>query len=133
MKKSSRYIMVDNQELSIQTEIFHSLAVVAPKKGQRKFPSLLECATNIERSIRSKNVPKNLISVLINELTNPNQNQADVMFIIQGESLNVILRNKTGVNRSSSRMPGLQLYVGQTVWSKPPQDNNYLTESRRYQ
>ncbi|CAB4375362.1 unnamed protein product [Rhizophagus irregularis] len=81
--------MVDNQELSIQTEIFHSLAVVAPKKGQRKFPSLLECATNIERSIRSKNVPKNLISVLINELTNPNQNQADVMFIIQGERLYV--------------------------------------------
>jgi hypothetical protein len=46
--------------------------------------------TNFEKSIRPKNVPKNLIFDLIDELKNPNQkNQADVMFIIQGEMLYV--------------------------------------------
>ncbi|GBB95324.1 hypothetical protein RclHR1_02510018 [Rhizophagus clarus] len=47
-------------------------------------------ATNFERSIRPKNVPKNIISDLIDELRNPNKNhQADVLFIIQGERLYV--------------------------------------------
>ncbi|CAB4473149.1 unnamed protein product [Rhizophagus irregularis] len=75
---------------------YRGYSMKAPRKtlvdnmifGVKLYPFHLG-ATNIERSIRSKNVPKNLISDLINELKNPNQNQADVMFIIQGKRLYV--------------------------------------------